>query len=194
MTSTDGNSMITVTRRNGTGFALNPDLIERVEATPDTVITLVSGTKYVVSETVEQIGNLFVEVIAAPEAARAQLRLEVGSFVYHIVRVRYLDGKPLILEKSYMPVTLLPNLRQQHAEQSIFSFVRDELHLRIQSAHRIVRVRGADALEAAELHLASGAPVAVVQETYFLASGVPFNYSIATHEPEHFALETVLVD
>ncbi len=38
--------MITVTRRNGTAFALNPDLIERVEATPDTVITLVSGTRY----------------------------------------------------------------------------------------------------------------------------------------------------
>ncbi len=47
--------MITVTRRNGTAFALNPDLIERVEATPDTVITLVSGTHYVVSETVEEI-------------------------------------------------------------------------------------------------------------------------------------------
>ncbi|MCA0437361.1 MAG: flagellar FlbD family protein [Austwickia sp.] len=47
--------MITVTRRNGTTFALNPDLIERVEATPDTVVTLVSGTKYVVAETVDQI-------------------------------------------------------------------------------------------------------------------------------------------
>lgn len=47
--------MITVTRRNGTTFALNPDLIERVEATPDTVVTLVSGTKYVVAETVERI-------------------------------------------------------------------------------------------------------------------------------------------
>lgn len=47
--------MITVTRRNGTTFALNPDLIERVEATPDTVVTLVSGTKYVVSESVDQI-------------------------------------------------------------------------------------------------------------------------------------------
>lgn len=47
--------MITVTRRNGTQFALNPDLIERVEATPDTVVTLVSGTKYVVAETVKEI-------------------------------------------------------------------------------------------------------------------------------------------
>jgi flagellar protein FlbD len=47
--------MITVTRLNGGAFALNPDLIERVEQTPDTVITLVDGTKYVVRESVEEI-------------------------------------------------------------------------------------------------------------------------------------------
>jgi len=47
--------MIMVTRLNGPSFALNPDLIERVEATPDTVIHLVGGTNYVVTETVEEI-------------------------------------------------------------------------------------------------------------------------------------------
>jgi flagellar protein FlbD len=47
--------MIAVTRLNGPPFALNPDLIERVESTPDTVITLVDGTKYVVRESVEDI-------------------------------------------------------------------------------------------------------------------------------------------
>jgi flagellar protein FlbD len=47
--------MITVTRLNGPAFALNPDLIERVEATPDTVIHLVGGTYYVVVETVDEI-------------------------------------------------------------------------------------------------------------------------------------------
>ncbi|MDZ4826824.1 MAG: flagellar FlbD family protein [Actinomycetota bacterium] len=47
--------MITVTRLNGPAFALNHDLIERVEATPDSVITLVDGTKYVVTESVEEI-------------------------------------------------------------------------------------------------------------------------------------------
>lgn len=47
--------MITVTRLNGPSFALNPDLIERVEATPDTVITLVDGTKYVVRESVDEV-------------------------------------------------------------------------------------------------------------------------------------------
>jgi flagellar protein FlbD len=47
--------MITVSRFHGPAFALNPDLIERVESTPDTVITLVDGTKYVVQESVEEI-------------------------------------------------------------------------------------------------------------------------------------------
>ncbi len=34
---------------------LNSDLIEHIEATPDTVITLVSGQKYVVLETTDEI-------------------------------------------------------------------------------------------------------------------------------------------
>jgi flagellar protein FlbD len=40
---------------NGGAFALNPDLIERVEPTPDTVITLVDGAKFVVRESVEEV-------------------------------------------------------------------------------------------------------------------------------------------
>jgi flagellar protein FlbD len=47
--------MITVNRLNGPAFSLNHDLIERVEATPDTVITLTDGTKYVVTESVDEI-------------------------------------------------------------------------------------------------------------------------------------------
>ncbi|MDR3600708.1 MAG: flagellar FlbD family protein [Desulfosporosinus sp.] len=45
--------MIYVTRLNGKIFALNPDLIEVMEETPDTVITLTGGNKYVVSDPIE---------------------------------------------------------------------------------------------------------------------------------------------
>ncbi len=46
--------MILVTRLNGAVFALNPDLVERADCTPDTVITLVDGTKYVIAESVPE--------------------------------------------------------------------------------------------------------------------------------------------
>src|SRR3712207_669502 len=50
-----GPAVIRVTRLNGERFALNPDLIERVEAHPDTVAFLVDGTRYVVKESVDEV-------------------------------------------------------------------------------------------------------------------------------------------
>lgn len=47
--------MVTLTRITGAQFALNPDLIERVDCTPDTVITLVDGTKYLVQESLDEV-------------------------------------------------------------------------------------------------------------------------------------------
>ena len=47
--------MITLTRLNGEHFVLNAELIQRVEGHPDTVITLIDDTKYVVVETVDQV-------------------------------------------------------------------------------------------------------------------------------------------
>ena len=47
--------MIRVTRLNGERFALNPDLVERVEGHPDTVVFLVDGTRYVVTESVDEV-------------------------------------------------------------------------------------------------------------------------------------------
>ena len=50
--------MITLTRLNGSTFALNCDLIERIEATPDTVVVLLDGSKYVVSDGVDDVVTL----------------------------------------------------------------------------------------------------------------------------------------
>jgi flagellar protein FlbD len=58
--------MIMLSRLNGLPFALNPDLLERAEATPDTVLTLCDGSKLVVGESVE-------ELIARVRAYRASI-------------------------------------------------------------------------------------------------------------------------
>jgi flagellar protein FlbD len=47
--------MIRITRLNHTPLILNSDLIEHIEMTPDTVIALTSGQKYMVLETTEEI-------------------------------------------------------------------------------------------------------------------------------------------
>ena len=53
--------MIRVHRLNDEEFLVNCELIEFVEETPNTVISMVSGRKLVVSETSEQIKSLIIE-------------------------------------------------------------------------------------------------------------------------------------
>lgn len=47
--------MIEVTRLKGARIVVNAELIEFVEGTPDTVITLTTGHKVIVEETVDQV-------------------------------------------------------------------------------------------------------------------------------------------
>ncbi|MBN2897925.1 MAG: flagellar FlbD family protein [Clostridia bacterium] len=47
--------MIKLTKLDGRTFVLNSDLIEYMESTPDTVITITSGKKYIVTNTVDEV-------------------------------------------------------------------------------------------------------------------------------------------
>ena len=50
--------MIEVTRMDGKKILLNPNLMETVEETPDTVSTLTTGRKLIVKESRQDIQNL----------------------------------------------------------------------------------------------------------------------------------------
>lgn len=50
--------MIDVKKMNGMNITINSDLIETVEDTPDTVITLTTGRKIIVKESRQTIKNL----------------------------------------------------------------------------------------------------------------------------------------
>lgn len=47
--------MIQVTRLNHTPVVINSDLIEHIESTPDTVISLTTGQKFMVLESTEEV-------------------------------------------------------------------------------------------------------------------------------------------
>ena len=53
--------MIQLTRFNGRRFYLNAEIIKTVEATPDTVVTLVSGEKIIVKDSVKEIVEKFIQ-------------------------------------------------------------------------------------------------------------------------------------
>jgi flagellar protein FlbD len=62
--------MIKVTRLNGTELVINADLIEFVEAIPDTIVSLVTGKKIMIRESTD----------AVIDKAAEFKRLSSGSF------------------------------------------------------------------------------------------------------------------
>ena len=52
--------MIDVTKMNGGSITVNADLIETVEETPATIITLTTGKKIIVKESRQEIKNLVI--------------------------------------------------------------------------------------------------------------------------------------
>lgn len=53
--------MIVVTRLNGTRFAVNPDLLERIHESPDTHLVTLDGAAYVVLESLAEVVELIAE-------------------------------------------------------------------------------------------------------------------------------------
>ena len=50
--------MIEVTKLNDSKIVVNADLIELIEETPDTVVTLTTGRKIIVKESRQEVNNL----------------------------------------------------------------------------------------------------------------------------------------
>jgi flagellar protein FlbD len=77
--------LILLRRLGGPVFTLNPDLIERAEATPDTVVTLIGGNKYVICESLDELVELIrdyrARIIASAEAMTSDTALypDTGS-------------------------------------------------------------------------------------------------------------------
>ncbi len=77
--------MIDLTRLNGTRLVLNCDLIKYAEAAPDTTMTLVTGEKLIVSESLDELVSRIAtyrsEVFAAawPNAAHALSALSAAT-------------------------------------------------------------------------------------------------------------------
>ena len=66
--------MVKITRLNNSVLVVNADMIEFVEATPDTIITLTTGRKVIARESVDEIVEKVVEYKRRYLASLPQVR------------------------------------------------------------------------------------------------------------------------
>ncbi len=145
------------------------------------------GKKKVTSKVIE------FEVIPADEFLAKKLQIELGDFVYHIIRLRLLDDVPHLIDINYFPLSLIPNLKFEHLHGSIYEYIEKKLKLKIQSSHIMITSSLSTQLEQEYLGLTSKEPFIQEEQTSYLSSGQIFEYSLSRHHYKRFEFQTIIV-
>lgn len=131
---------------------------------------------------------LFAE-ITADERLAAKTGFPVGSELYYLQRVRFLDGIALILDINMFLKSLVPNLTKEIAENSIYEYIENDLGMSIVTSKRKMTVERATQIDEKYLQLNDYNCLAVVTGQTFNADGIMFEYTQSRHRPDYFCFQ-----
>jgi GntR family transcriptional regulator len=97
-----------------------------------------------------------------PTAVAAALELEADQTAYAMVRLRKADGRPLIYEKRYLPVSICPDIDKSLLEGSLYSVLTEHCKVAIRRIDETIRAESAPSSVARALSVGEGAPMLVV--------------------------------
>lgn len=127
--------------------------------------------------------------ITADERLAAKTGFPVGSELYYLQRVRFLDGIALILDVNMFLKSLVPNLTKEIAENSIYEYIENDLGMSIVTSKRKMTVERATQIDEKYLQLNDYNCLAVVTGQTFNADGIMFEYTQSRHRPDYFCFQ-----
>ncbi len=127
-----------------------------------------------------------------PDPGLAQeLGMRTDDRCYFIVRTMLADGIPLLEQTLYIPEKVVPGFTERHAASSLFSYIEEELGLKIASAHRRVLATHANEEVAEHLQIDPSDSVLKVFQITYLEDGRPCEKSVSYHDPSYELLSVV---
>ena len=127
--------------------------------------------------------------ITADERLAAKTGFPVGSELYYLQRVRFLDGIALILDINMFLKSLVPNLTKEIAENSIYEYIENDLGMSIVTSKRKMTVERATQIDEKYLQLNDYNCLAVVTGQTFNADGIMFEYTQSRPRPDYFCFQ-----
>ena len=119
--------------------------------------------------------------------------LPLGSDIYDVRRIRYLDGKALILDINLFLREAVPDLTPEIASRSIYGYIENDLGMVIVTSRRRMTVEYAVDLDMHWLEMGDYNCLAVVSGRTYNAEGIQFEYTQSRHHPEYFCFEDTAV-
>ena len=111
------------------------------------------------------------------QTIQEKLMLTEEQPIYSIVRLRILEDQPFILEYTYMPVHLVPNLTRGHLESSIYRYVKEELGVPFAGAYRTIAADKSAAYDQQYLDCKVDDPVLEIEQIVYQKNGSPIEFS-----------------
>lgn len=179
-----------IIRRRGAGtFVKETMLQENINPQFERSLTMrIQGKKEVTSQIVT------FEVIPADCFLAQKMQIEEGDFIYHIIRNRSLDGEPYVEEITYIPLCIVPNLKINVLRHSLYDYILNQLHLRIQSCHINITSAPSTAAERDFFGLQKGEPYIQEEQITYLTTGSILEYCLSRYHYAHYEFSTILVN
>ncbi|MEJ6079669.1 GntR family transcriptional regulator [Vibrio sp. 1-Bac 57] len=120
---------------------------------------------------------LTFELIESDIFIANKLGLNEGDEVYSIIRLRLIDGEPEILEHTFMPVSIFPDLSIQAIRDSKYEYVEKIKGLKIKLSRQSAKPELVTKEIANNLNIEAGHPVIRVDSVGELSDGRLFEYT-----------------
>ena len=133
---------------------------------------------------VETIVNMFLEE-EIPNELKEDLYMDSGK-IYHIERIRKIDGEKVILDTDYLNGKVVNGLKIEHAKNSLYEYIEKELGLKISFARKEITVVKATQREKQLLDMLDYDLLACVKSYTYLEDATLFQYTISKHRPDKF--------
>ncbi|MDO4554348.1 MAG: trehalose operon repressor [Lachnospiraceae bacterium] len=132
---------------------------------------------------------IYLAEIVADKKISNRTGFPVGSQLYYLQRLHYLDGKALILNHNYFLKDVVTNLTKEIAENSIYEYLENVLHVSIVTSKRIMTVEKMTEIDEKYLDLGDYNCLAVVSSHTYNSDGVMFEYTQSRHRPDYFRFQ-----
>jgi GntR family transcriptional regulator len=134
------------------------------------------------------------EVVRADPKVAAYLRVEPGTQVLQIDRLRFVEDEPIVLVTTYLPYALCPQiLNADLSSQSLYALLEECHGYVIARGHRTLEAVPANEYEAPLLQVEPGAPLMLLDSVSYLEDDTPIEYYHALHRGDRSRFEVELV-
>lgn len=133
---------------------------------------------------VETIVNMFLEE-EIPNELKEDLYMDSGK-IYHIERIRKIDGEKVILDTDYLNGKVVNGLKIEHAQNSLYEYIEKDLGLKISFARKEITVVKATQREKQLLDMLDYDLLVCVKSYTYLEDATLFQYTISKHRPDKF--------